>query len=127
MNKIPVLVGLDYHQDPVQVVVMNEAGGRLLNRPCPNDWQRIVQLVEPLGVVKRAALEACCGAADLAEELAQNAGWPVDLAHPAYVAKLKGSPDKSDFSDAELICDLVRVGYLPKVYLPTAYERDLRQ
>jgi transposase len=127
VSKIPVNVGLDYHQHPVQVVVMDEQGNRLLNRPCPNDWERIVQLVEPLGVVKRAAIEACCGAADLAEELIEKANWPVELGHPTYIAKLKGSPDKSDFSDAELIADLARVGYLPKVYLASSYERDLRQ
>jgi len=126
MSKIPVNVGLDYHQHPVQVVVMDEQGKRLLNRPCPNDWQRIVQLVEPLGIVKRAAIEACCGAADLAEELIEKANWPIELGHPTYIAKLKGSADKSDFSDAELIADLARVGYLPRVYLASSYERDLR-
>jgi transposase len=126
MSKIPVIVGLDYHQHPVQVVVMDEQGKRLLNRACPNDWQRIVQLVEPLGIVKRAAIEACCGAADLAEELIEKANWPIELGHPTYIAKLKGSADKSDFSDGELVADLARVGYLPKVYLASSYERDLR-
>jgi len=77
--------------------------------------------------VERAAVEACCGAADLAEELRGKAGWRADLAHPAYVAKLKGSPDKSDFSDGHLLADLTRVGYVPVVYLPSSYERDLRQ
>jgi transposase len=77
--------------------------------------------------VGRAAVEACCGAADLAEELRSNAGWPLDLAHPGYVERMKRSPDKSDFTDGHLIADLCRVGYLPKVYLPSSYERDLRQ
>jgi transposase len=49
------------------------------------------------------------------------------LAHPLYVAKLKGSPDKSDRDDAQLLADLNRVGYLPTVWLPPAPIRELRQ
>ena len=30
---------------------------------------------------------------------------------------MKKSPDKTNFSDAKLLADLVRVGYLPKVWL----------
>jgi hypothetical protein len=43
------------------------------------------------------------------------------------VAQLKKSPDKTDFSDGRLLADLTRVGYLPRVWLPPAYDRDLRQ
>ncbi len=127
MRKVTCFVGLDYHQHSVQVCVINRQGKQLLNRSCPNDWQSIAQMVGPLGRIQGAAIEACCGAADLGEELATHAQWPLDLAHPAYVAKQKRSPDKSDFSDSQLLADLTRVGYLPKVYLPPSYERDLRQ
>jgi transposase len=127
MKKVTCFVGLDYHQDSVQVCVLDRHGRQLLNRSCPNDWQTIAQTVAPLGRLKGAAIEACCGAADLGEQLKRHAHWPLDLAHPGYVAKQKRSPDKSDFSDGRLLADLTRVGYLPKVYLPPAYERDLRQ
>jgi transposase len=127
MSTVTVFVGLDYHQDSVQVSVLDPAGNQLLNRGCRNDWEQIVKLTEPLGVVKRVAIEACCGAADLAEELITKAGWPVEMAHPQYVARMKQSPDKTDFSDGRLLADLTRVGYLPKVWLPSAHERDLRQ
>jgi len=118
---------LDYHQDSVQVCVLDVQGRMLLNRACDNNWQRIVETVRPLGVVKRAAIEACCGAADLGEERVARAGWHLELAHPQYVAQLKKSPDKTDFSDGRLLADLTRVGYLPRVWLPPAYDRDLRQ
>jgi len=127
MSTVTCFVGLDYHQDSVQVCVLDGDGRRLLNRSCPNDWLRIAQAVEPLGRVERAAVEACCGAADLSEELRTRAGWPLDLAHPGYVERMKRSPDKSDFTDGHLLADLTRVGYVPKVYLPSSYERDLRQ
>src|SRR5207237_10930622 len=111
----------------VQVCAMDEQGSMLVNRACRNDWRELVKAVQGKGIVKRAAIEACSGAADLAEELVSHAGWHVELAHPHYVAKLKGSPDKSDFSDSRLLADLTRVGYLPRTWLPPAYVRQLRQ
>jgi transposase len=72
------------------------------------------------------AIEACSGAANLADELIQFAKWPVHLAHPGYVARMKQSPDKSDFSDARMLADLERVGYLPRVWLAPEAIRELR-
>lgn len=126
MSTVTCFVGLDYHQDAVQVCVLDADGRQLLNHSCPNDWRRIAAAAAAAGPVKRAAVEACCGAADLAEELAAKAGWHVDLAHPGYVERMKRSPDKTDFTDGRMLADLTRVGYLPKVWLASAYERDLR-
>ena len=75
----------------------------------------------------QAALEACCGAADLADELVEQAGWSVGLAHPGFVSRMKQNPDKTDYSDARLLADLLRVGYLPKVWLAPAELRELRR
>ena len=127
MSTVTCFVGLDYHQDSVQVCVLDADGRQVLNRSCANDWRRIAEAAGAVGVVKRAAIEACCGAADLAEELLAKAGWSIDLAHPGYVERMKRSPDKSDFTDGHLLADLTRVGYVPKVWLASAYERDLRQ
>lgn len=123
----PVFVGLDYHTAFVQVCVLDRDGAVLHNDACPNDWQRIKQVAEKYGTPVRAAVEACPGAADLAEELVGKAGWHVDLAHPGYVARMKGNPDKTDYSDARMLADLERVGYLPKVWLAPAEVRELRR
>lgn len=122
-----VYVGIDYHQDSVQVCVLDARGRVRLNRGCVNDWSAVAGAAQACGVVRRAAVEACCGSADLAEQLVECAGWSVDLAHPGYVARLKGSPDKSDFSDAHLLADLTRVGYLPRVWLAPRWVRELRR
>ncbi len=120
-------VGLDYHKASIQVCVLDHQGNVLGNRRFANDWIPIVQWTRTLGHVERCAIESCGGAADLAEQLVTLAGWSVDLAHPGYVARLKGSPDKSDFSDARLLADLTRVGYLPKVWLAPEGIRELRR
>jgi transposase len=127
MSTVPVFVGLDYHQDSVQVCIVNPKGEVLLNRSAPNDCQALGKIVAASGIVQHVGIEACCGAADLGEELVRQMGWKVSLGHPAYIAKLKRSPDKTDFSDGRLLADLTRVGYLPRVWLPPANIRELRQ
>ena len=125
-----VFVGLDYHAESVQVCVLTQDGKLLVNRSCRNDWRAVVGAVRAgsgPGVKVQAAIESCCGAADLADELIAQANWSVDLAHPGYVARIKQSPDKTDYSDARLLADLERVGYLPRVWLAPEEVRELRR
>lgn len=125
-DKIPVFVGLDYHQSSVQVCVMEREGRVLANQSCANDWKAIQEKAESKGRVVRAALESCSGAADLADELVQHAGWSVHLAHSGYVTRMKQNPDKTDYTDAQMLADLERVGYLPRVWLAPQQIRELR-
>lgn len=126
MDRIGVFVGLDYHQESVQVCVLDRGGRVLANRSCQNGWRAIRDVAERHGQVVRAAIEACTGSANLAEQLVEQAAWSVDLAHPGYVSRMKQGPDKSDFTDARMLADLTRVGYLPRVWLPPQEVRDLR-
>jgi transposase len=126
MDRIAVFVGLDYHQDSVQVCVMDGCGRVLANRSCANEWGEVAAVAERCGRVVRAGIEACTGAASLAEELSEQAGWSVDQAHPGYVSRMKQNPDKTDYTDAQMLADLVRVGYLPRVWTAPREVRDLR-
>lgn len=127
MSRISVFVGLDYHQSGVQVCVLNKSGEILANRKCKDDWKAIHSLVSSHGNCVHAAVEACNGAANLADQLVENVGYSVSLAHPGYVARIKQGPDKTDWGDARLIADLVRVGYLPKVWHAPEHIRELRR
>ena len=127
MSSIAVYVGIDYHQDSVQVCVLDESGKKLANRSVGNDAAAVASVATRFGKPARIALEACCGAADMAEELATAQQLPVELAHPGYVARLKRSPDKTDLGDAHLLADLARVNYLPTVWLAPESTRQLRR
>lgn len=127
MFTLPIFVGLDYHQSSIQVCVMDAAGRVLVNKACENHWRAVAELVNAAGTPRRVAIEACTGSLDLAQELVDHAGWSVDLAHTTYVARMKRQPDKTDYSDARMLADLTRVGYLPRVWLPPVYIRDLRR
>lgn len=127
MSKIPVFVGLDYHQASVQACVLDAEGRVLCNRSCPNEAGAIRRLVERCGEPRTVAIEACCGAADLAAELIETCGWNVVQCHAGVTARMKSNPDKTDYGDARLLADLARVGYLPRVWLPPERIRLLRQ
>ena len=130
VNQATVFVGLDYHSASVQVCALSPDGQVLMNRSCTNDWRAVMGAVRkrcPGAVNVQAAIESCCGAAGLADELIGHAQGSVNLAHPGYVARMKQSPDKTDFSDARMLADLQRVGYLPKVWLAPEEVRELRR
>jgi transposase len=105
MSKVTVYVGLDYHKDSIQACVMDRSGQILANRRCPNQVEALVRLVAGLGDDVHAAVESCTGAAALADELAIRHGWSISLAHPGYVARMKQTPDKTDWGDARVLAD----------------------
>ena len=128
MSRIPIVVGLDYHSQNVQVAIMraSHTPELLANENLPNDAGAIMHFAQRFGKVERCGIEACTGAANLAQELVTRANWPVDLAHPGIAARMKHNPDKTDYADSHILADLERVGYLPKVWLAPAPLRELR-
>jgi transposase len=127
MASLFVYVGLDYHEDSIRVSVIDAHGQVLLDRDVVNDVEQVRNSIGKCGLPQGIAIEACCGAAEFAEQLQQRTGWPVRLAHPGYVKRLKQGPDKSDHHDAWLLADLVRVGYLPQVWLADSLTRQYRR
>lgn len=121
-----IYVGLDYHSKTVQAAILNGRGDVLANRSLANDVDAVAAFCGRHGRVRGVAIEACCGAADFAHKLIENTGWSTDLAHPGFVSRMKQSPDKTDYSDALVLADLSRVGYLPRVWLAPTYIRELR-
>lgn len=119
-------VGLDVHQQVVQVCVMDRSGRVLSNRRVANDVAAIVEVVRRYSPRAQLTLECGSGSAALADALIQGSGWDVHLCHPGYVRRMRQNPDKTDLSDAHLLADLVRLGYLPRVWLAPPAIRDLR-
>ena len=123
-------VGLDYHDKMIQVCGMDGAGALFGNRSCGNAAEELLRQVKrftPSGATVSVVLESCNGAANLADELHERFDWEVSLAHPGYVSRMRQNRDKTDWSDARLLADLLRVGYLPRVWLAPKPIRELRQ
>ncbi len=127
MDDCSVFVGLDYHQNSVQVCVLADDGRVLGNRKWANDVGQVAVYIRTHGRVRGVAMESCEGTADFAETLIADTGWSVHLAHPGYVSRMRQNPDKTDYSDARLLADLERVGYVPRVWLAPRGIRELRR
>jgi transposase len=127
MFNLPVFVGIDYHQKVIQVCVIDQQKKILANQTVENDPEAVFRVVAPFGNNVHAAIEASTGVAEFAEELINKYGWSVELAHPGYVSRMKQTPDKSDWTDAKLLADLTRAGYIPRVWLAPQYIRNLRE
>jgi transposase len=126
MFNLPVFVGIDYHLNSIQVCVMDRQQQILVNQSVANDPASVFRVVAPFGNNVSVAIEASTGVADFAQKLIDQYRWHVELAHPGYTARMKQTPDKSDWTDAKLLADLIRVGYLPRVWLAPFYIRELR-
>ena len=126
MLNLPIFVGIDYHTHTLQICVMDQQRKLLANQSVENSPEAVFRIVAPFGSHVHVAIEACTGAADFAEELTANYPWHVELAHPGYVARMKQTPDKSDWTDAKLLADLTRAGYIPRVWLAPKHIRELR-
>ena len=134
MGVLARFVGLDYHQESIQVCVLDEQGKRLVNRSVENQSAAVIKTVldtvapddKDIDLIVKVSIESCSGAAHLADELICRTGWSITLAHPGIVNRMKQNPDKSDKTDAFVLADLVRLGYLPKVWLAPEEIRQLR-
>jgi len=103
-----------------------QRGQELLNKKCGNASGEIAVAVQRFGDQVEAVIEACTGAA-FGQELAEKAQWSISLGHAGFVSRMKQNPDKTDYSDARLLADLMRVGYLPKVWLAPDRIVELRR
>jgi len=130
MSRVPEFyVGIDFHQNFSTVCVMDSEGEIVFQQNCDSTAEYIHKFVrwrlETQEVHLYAAVEACGGSAKLAEDLRRH-GWEINLAHASTVVRLSKNLDKSDKQDAQVLADLVRVGYLPRVYLAPERQRQLR-
>src|SRR4051812_18707070 len=88
MSNVALFCGVDYHQDQLQVCLLDASARQVLNRGVVNDVEEVARLLRGAGGdVKAVAIEACCGAATFGEQLAVCGPWRVELAHPGYVAR----------------------------------------
>ncbi len=125
---VPCFIGLDYHSETIRVCMMDDDGTVVVNKNVANRVEAVVDLVRFYGgLVQGVAIEACCGAADFASRLIALTEWRVRLAHPGAVNRLKEGPNKTDEGDAWHLANLLRVGYLPEVWLADEATRQLRR
>jgi len=121
-----IIVGCDFHPSWQQVAVLDAETGEVTERKLVNGDGEAERFYRQLPVPSLIGLEACGNSQWLIESL-QHLGhevWIVDAAQirASYVRK-----QKTDRRDAAHILKLLVEGRFPRLWMPSAEQRDLRQ
>jgi len=119
-----VVVGLDLHLKKTQGTVMAMGGEVLRQERFSTSKEELERFLQGLPKGTEVALESvgfCWPWIDFIEEL----GYTPLLANPLKV-KQKAEDVKTDKVDSELLAHLVRMDWLPTVYVPDREMRQLR-
>lgn len=123
-----VHVGIDLHQKSCYLYALDDMTGELLlNEEVPSERQALLDCLAPCqgrgGV--RLVLEAC-GFAGYWSDVLDPLGEVVAV-HPKHVKGFQGKDQKqNDRRDAQFLVDLSRINRLPRAYLGSTAERDLK-
>ena len=116
----PRFVGIDLHKRRSVIVQMTPGGEQLgPAKRIENDPFELAQLVASWGESPQVVLEATYGWYWATDVLA-DAGATVHLAHPLGVKGFACRRVKNDERDAADLCDLLRMGRLPRAWIGPA-------
>lgn len=123
-------VGIDLHRRRSVIVVLNEGGERVWSSRIENSRLNLeVELRSIMAAVEapvHVVIEATWGwywAADVVTEI----GLAMHLAHPMAIKGYENRRVKTDWIDAELLADLLRMSRLPEAWIAPPEIRELRE
>ena len=121
-------VGLDLHKRYSQVEALEENGDRRSGARLVNDFEQIEGFFRSLGEPCRVVLEAGWNWGSMYDwlERVENV-VEVQLAHPYGVRAIAAAQVKTDRIDARMLGQLLRVGLIPRAYIPEKETRQLRE
>ncbi len=121
-------VGLDLHKRYSQVEALEESGERRSAARLINEFEEIEGFFQSLGEPCRVVLEAGWNWGSMYDWL-ERVGNVVEvvLAHPYGVRAIAAAQVKTDRIDARMLGQLLRVGLIPRAYIPGKETRQLRE
>ena len=121
-------VGLDLHKKYSQLEVIDEAGLRRAGARIANELEQVKGFLGSLGEPCRVVLEAGWNWGSMYDWLEgiENV-VEVQLAHPYGVRAIAAAQVKTDRIDARMLGQLLRVGLIPRAYIPGRETRQLRE
>ena len=121
-------VGLDLHKRYSQVEALGEDGERRSAARLVNEFEEIERFFRSLGEPCRVVLEAGWNWGSMYDwlERVENV-VEVQLAHPYGVRAIAAAQVKTDRIDARMLGQLLRVGLIPRAYIPGRETRQLRE
>jgi transposase len=114
------------HKEQSWFYVSDHEGKRLISKSIPNSEKEPKRIFESIPKPFKLGVEATRNwyfFVDLAELYAEE----VNLAEPFALKAFAKRNKKTDKIDAKLICDVLRIGFLPKVNIAPKLIREIRE
>jgi transposase len=124
-----LIIGMDYHPSFQQISFMDqetgECGDRRLNHS-DGEAERFYRELKQREVSVRVGMEAT-GHSRCFERLLAELGFELWIGDPAKIKAKRVRKQKTDREDAQLLLQLLLENRFPKIWVPSAENRDLRQ
>jgi transposase len=121
-----LIIGCDFHTRYQQIAMMDEATGELMERRLDHESGEAQSFYRHLQGPVRVGIEAT-GPIHWFERLLAELGHELWIGDSAKIRASEVRKQKTDERDARLILELLLAKRFPKIWVPTAAERDLRQ
>lgn len=121
-----IIVGCDFHPGWQQVAIFDSSTGEIVNRKVGNSNGEAEQFYRGLPAPSLVGLESC-GNSQWFVELVEKLGHTVWIGDAAQIRASYVRKQKTDKRDAGHILKLLIEGRFPRLWVPDAEVRDLRQ
>lgn len=111
-------IGIDLGVDSCSVSIVDEQGTTKKYLEVANNEEGWRMLTEQIELNAAMAMEASTAAYPIYDYLTGRK-YDVAVAHPKKLKAITASNSKTDKKDSEILANLLRLGYLPRAYIPT--------
>ena len=125
MAKSNIIVGIDLHKRKFDFVMMESSGEVVKQGSRSTEAGSVLEFASSLTLRHQVVLEPLENSYWFIDQLQPYAG-SVHLANSGKVRLIAESRLKNDRIDARVLADLLRVGYLPEVFIPDAQIQQWR-
>jgi transposase len=124
-DKANRFIGLDLAKNETQLSLLNADGKEIHTRRFISSRETFLKLASELGPLDSVALEVTTNSFSIARIL-MTSGAAIVISDPVRTRIIAESKFKTDKIDARKLAELLRVDYLPKVWLPDMETEQLR-
>jgi transposase len=121
-----LIIGCDFHTRYQQIAMLDETTGELIERRLEHESGEAHKFYRDLPKPVRVGVEAT-GPLHWFERLLGELGHEIWIGDSAKIRASEVRKQKTDQRDAQLILELMLANRFPRIWVPTATERDLRQ
>jgi transposase len=121
------IIGCDFHPGYQQISVLDSATGEIFEKALSHEREEEVRaFYASLGGLARVGIEAS-GQSQWFERMLAELGHELWIGDAAKIRASTERKQKTDRRDAELLLKLLVENRFPRIWVPTAEERDARQ